>query len=175
MSYPDLKIFINPILTALKSIMRSWHNTVRASMVQSFYTYLYNDIPIVSAQSKNSFLDYLNYLTYWFRSAWQTMFTAETAFLVPEQDRRNPLLLTDNITENQFRLIAQGENANHLNKSIALQVRTLIVRTIHRHAHDRVHGAIKLVKFQNQINTSKGNLLKCTAKRLILVTKENLI
>ena len=27
MSYPDLKIFINPILTALKSIMRSWHNT----------------------------------------------------------------------------------------------------------------------------------------------------
>ena len=80
MSYPDLKIFINPILTALKSIMSSWHNIVRASMVQSFYKYLYNDIPFVSAQKKNSFKDYLN--TYWSRSAWQTTLTAETAYLV---------------------------------------------------------------------------------------------
>ena len=26
-SYPDLKIFINSILTALKNVMRSWHKT----------------------------------------------------------------------------------------------------------------------------------------------------
>ena len=66
MSYPDLNTFINPILTALKSIMRSWHYqyTVRAGMVQSFYMYLYNYIPIVSIQTQNSFKDYLN--TYWF-------------------------------------------------------------------------------------------------------------
>ena len=145
MSYPNLKLFINPVLSVLKSVMRSWHKTVRASVVQSFYTYLYNDIPIVSAQTKNSFQDYLN--TYWFRSAWQTTFTAGTAFLVSEQDRRNPLLLTDNITENQFRLIIQGENANHLNKSITLQVRTLIDRTLPRHAHDTLHDATKLAKF----------------------------
>ena len=40
-----------------------------------------------------------------------------------------------------------------------------------------VHGATKLAKFQNQVNTSKGKLLKCIAKGLILVKagKVNLI
>ena len=133
-------------------------------MVQSFYTYLYNDIPIGSAQTKNSFQYYLKLILRLAGFVVQTTFTAETAFLVLEQDSRNALLLTDNITENQFRLIVQGENANHLNKSITLQVRTLIDRTLPRHTHDTVHGATKLAKFQNQVNTSKGKLLKCIAK-----------
>ena len=151
------------------------NNDIPIVSAQTKNRYLNNDIPIVSAQTKNSFQDYLN--TYWSRSAWQTTFTAETAFLVPEQDRRNPLLLTDNITERQLRLIVQGENANHLNKSIALQVRTLIGRTLPRHSHDTVHGATKLTTCQNQVNTSNCKLQKCIAKRLILVKagKVNLI
>ena len=169
MTYPDLKIVINPVITALKSVMRSWHKTVRASMVQSFFNYLTNEIPdyIVSVQSKNSFADYLDKC--WFHSAWQTTFTAQTAMLVPEKDRRNPLLLTNNITENQFRLFVQGENANHLNKSIAFQIRTLIDRTLPRHANDTVHDATKLARFKNQVNTSKGKLLNCIMKGLCLV------
>jgi hypothetical protein len=82
---------------------------------------------------------------YWFQCAWKTTFTGEVAFLVPEQERRNPLLLTNNITENQFRLIVQGENANHLNKSLALQVQTLIGRTLPRHAHDTHECVVLLV------------------------------
>ena len=40
-----------------------------------------------------------------------------------------------------------------------------------------MHGTTKLAKFQNQVNTSKGKLLKCIAKELILVKagKVNLI
>ena len=169
MSYPDLKIVINPVLTALKGVMRSWHETVRTSLVHSFFNFLNNCIPqyVVSVRTKNSFARYLN--MYWFQCAWKTTFTAEVAFLVPEQERRNPLLLTNNITENQFRLIVQGENANHLNKSIALQVQTLIDRTLPRHAHDTVHGATSLAKFQNQVNTSKGKLLKDIMKGIDLV------
>ena len=110
MSYPGLKILIKPILTALKSVMRRWHKTVRASMVQSFYTYLYNDIAIVSAQTKNSFQDYLN--TYWFHSAWQTTFTAETAFLVPEQNRLNPLLISAALFS--FPQVQQARVSNNL-------------------------------------------------------------
>ena len=84
-TYPDLKIVINPVLTALKSVMRSWHKTVRTSMVQSFSNYLTNEIPncIVSAQSKNSFADYLSKC--WFHSPWQTTFNTE-------KDRRNPVI-----------------------------------------------------------------------------------
>ena len=36
-------------------------------------------------------------------------------------------------------------------------------------AHNTVHDAAKLAKFPNQVNTSKGKLLKCFAKGLILV------
>ena len=61
---------------------------------------------------------------------------------------RNPFLLTDNITENQFRLIVQRENANHLNKSIALQVRNLTDITLPRHTHGTVHVATKLAKLK---------------------------
>ena len=77
-TYPDLKIVINPVLTALNSVMRSWHKIVRKIMVQSFFNYLTNEIPnyIVSAQSRNSFANYLNKC--WFHSPWQTTFTAET-------------------------------------------------------------------------------------------------
>ena len=53
-----------------------------------------------------------------------------------EKDRCNPLLLTNIITENQFRLLVQGKNANHLNKSIPFQIRTLIDRTLPRHANE---------------------------------------
>ena len=31
--------------------------------------------------------------------------------------------------------------------------------TLPRHAHDTMHGATKLAKFQNQVNTSKGKLM----------------
>ena len=138
-------------------------------MVYSFFNFLNNCIPqyVVSVRTKNSFARYLN--MYWFQCAWKTTFTAEVAFLVPEQERRNPLLLTNNITENQFRLIVQGENANHLNKSLALQVQTLIDRTLPRHAHDTVRGATSLAKFQNQVNTSKGKLLRHIMKGIDLV------
>ena len=56
-----------------------------------------------------------------------------------------------------------------MNKSIALHVRTLIDRNLPRLAHNTVHGATKLAKFQKQVNTSKGKLLMCIAKGLILV------
>ena len=45
MSYPNLKIVINPVLTALKGVMRIWHETVRSSMVHPFFNFLNNCIP----------------------------------------------------------------------------------------------------------------------------------
>ena len=77
------------------------------------------------------------------------------------------LLLTNNITESQLRLLVQGENANHLNKSIAFQIRTLIDITLPR--HDTVHDATQLARLNNHVNTSKGKLLNCIMKGLCLV------
>ena len=67
---------------------------------------------------------------------WLTVVSCIHCSWYSEKDRCNPLLLTNIITENQFRLLVQGKNANHLNKSIAFQIRTLIDRTLPRHANE---------------------------------------
>ena len=44
-TYPNLTIFINPVLAALEIVMRSWHKPAWTSIVHSFFDYLTNEIP----------------------------------------------------------------------------------------------------------------------------------
>ena len=68
----------------------------------------------------------------WMGNTWGNTFTAEVTYNIVTDQRRNPLVLTDNITERKFKEIDDVEFNSHLNRSIADLVWTLINRTLHR-------------------------------------------
>ena len=120
--YRELHKFLEPIMFGFKCIMRTYNTQSRKSMQDSYVDFINDAIPgdIVSQEEKESFVDYLK--TFWFNSRWCDTYTAEVMYAMNEESRRNPLVLTNNITERKFRDIDESLFNCKMNKLVSNQV-----------------------------------------------------
>ena len=120
--YRELQQFLEPLMFGFKCIMRSYNTQTRKSMQEAYKCFINDTIPddIVSQEEKRSFLEYLD--TFWFNSRWNETYTAEIMYALNEVSRRNPLVLTNNITERKFRDIDESLFNCKMNKLISNQV-----------------------------------------------------
>jgi hypothetical protein len=116
---PTLKVFLRPLETCFKCVMRSWNLEIRTKMMYFFENFVNFTIPdeLLPRSVKHAFLEYMQ--KNWFNCDWSSDFTSEIMYNTDVQERRNPLILTDNLTERKFRDIDDNINNGHLNKSMA--------------------------------------------------------
>ena len=129
---PVLRMLLRPLEKGFKCIMRAWNEKMRNNLIAKYVNFILKSIPedILNLTQKQNFIDYLN--RHWFNQYWKNTFTAEVLFLVPKEHRRNPLLLTDNITERKFKEIDETDFGSRLNRSLAQLVWKFINQILHR-------------------------------------------
>ena len=117
--HSELEMFIRPLETGFKCITRSWNKDMTRHLVDKFKHFILHIIPdnLMTQDTKSTFLEYID--RNWCNDHWSGTFTGEVFFNVPENQRRDPLILTDNITERKFKEIDETDFGSHLNRSIA--------------------------------------------------------
>ncbi|KAG1705493.1 hypothetical protein GQR58_003871 [Nymphon striatum] len=127
-----LAYFLRPLEIGFKCVMRSWSQEIRLELAQKYYDFIEKTIPdqLLPLQVKEDFINYLK--THWFESAlWGSEFTAENLYQITPTQKRNPLVLTDNVTERKFREIDETYLHGFLNRSIAQFYFMVINKVLH--------------------------------------------
>ena len=125
-SYRDLQQFMEPLVFGFKCIMRTYNPQSRHLMENAYIDFIENKIPnnIVPREEKDLYLKYLQ--SCWFESRWSDTYTAEVLYAINPEARKNPLVLTNNITERKFRDIDESLFNSKMNKLISNQVNKFI-------------------------------------------------
>lgn len=110
------------IMFGFKSVMRSFNEQSHMRRQEKLIQFIRNCIPdtLVPLAVKTNFTDYLSKC--WFESSWRDSFTAEVMYSLAPVARKNPLVLTNNITERKFRDINESVFMSKMNKLVSTQV-----------------------------------------------------
>ncbi|KAK6186404.1 hypothetical protein SNE40_008445 [Patella caerulea] len=166
---PQSKLFLRPLETGFKCVMRAWDQESRDILINNYIHFIQDIIPnnMMSASSKKDLISYLN--RYWYCPLWSQSFTAEQMYLAHPSERRNPLILTDNVTERKFLDI----DSTYLNSQLNRLMFSFVQKSLHRILPDDNNSCQQT--FTTDSLFRKGKILNKQVERTVCDRALNLV
>ncbi|KAK6175289.1 hypothetical protein SNE40_013782 [Patella caerulea] len=166
---PQSKLFLRPLETGFKCVMRAWDQESRVILINNYLHFIQDIIPnnMMSTSSKNDLINYLN--KYWYCSLWSKSFTAEQMYLANPSERRNPLILTDNVTERKFLDI----DSTYLNSQLNRLMFSFVQKSLHRILPDDNNSCKRTLSTDSLFR--KGKIINKPLERTICDRALNLV